>query len=30
LAAAGSIVTAVVLLGFSITNMRLMNRGQTE
>lgn len=30
LAAAGSIITAVVLLGFSITNMRLLNRGQTE
>lgn len=30
LAAAGSMVTAVALLGFSITNMRLMNRGQTE
>ena len=30
LAAAGSIVTAIVLLGFSITNMRLLNRGQTE
>lgn len=30
LAAAGSVVTAIVLLGFSITNMRLMNRGQTE
>jgi len=30
LAAAGSMVAAVVLLGFSITNMRLMNRGQTE
>src|SRR5690606_36376251 len=30
LAAAGSMVTAIVLLGFSITNMRLLNRGQTE
>jgi ABC-type sugar transport system permease subunit len=30
LAAAGAVVTAVVLLGFSITNMRLLNRGQTE
>jgi multiple sugar transport system permease protein len=30
LAAAGSIVTAIVLLGFSITNMRLLNRGQVE
>jgi ABC-type sugar transport system permease subunit len=30
LAAAGSIVTAVVLLGFSITNMRVMNRGQGD
>ncbi len=30
LAAAGSIVTAVVLLVFSITNMRLMSRGQVE
>lgn len=30
LAAAGSMVTAIVLLGFSITNMRLMNRGQIE
>jgi ABC-type sugar transport system permease subunit len=30
LAAAGSVVTAIVLLGFSITNMRLLNRGQTE
>lgn len=30
LAAAGSVITAVVLLGFSITNMRLMSRGQAE
>ena len=30
LAAAGSRVTAIVLLGFSITNRRLLNRGQTE
>jgi ABC-type sugar transport system permease subunit len=30
LAAAGSMVAAIVLLGFSITNMRLMNRGQSE
>ncbi|MCC6453939.1 MAG: sugar ABC transporter permease [Caldilineaceae bacterium] len=30
LAAAGSMVVAIVLLGFSITNMRLMSRGQTE
>lgn len=30
LAAAGSMVTAIVLLGFSITNMRLLNRGQIE
>jgi multiple sugar transport system permease protein len=30
LAAAGSIITAIVLLGFSITNMRLLSRGQVE
>lgn len=30
LAAAGSVVTAIVLLGFSITNMRLLNRGQGD
>jgi multiple sugar transport system permease protein len=30
LAAAGSVITAAVLLGFSITNMRLMSRGQGE
>lgn len=30
LAAAGSMITAIVLLGFSITNMRLLSRGQTE
>ncbi|HXF62316.1 MAG TPA: sugar ABC transporter permease [Caldilineaceae bacterium] len=30
LAAAGSMITALVLLGFTITNMRLMSRGQTQ
>lgn len=30
LAAAGSMITGIVLLGFSITNMRLMSRGQVE
>lgn len=30
LAAAGSVIAAIVLLGFSITNMRLMSRGQAE
>jgi ABC-type sugar transport system permease subunit len=30
LAAAGSVITAVVLLAFSITNMRLMSHGQSE
>lgn len=30
LAAAGSIITGIVLLAFSITNMRLMSRGQVE
>jgi ABC-type sugar transport system permease subunit len=30
LAAAGSIIAAIVLLGFSITNMRLLSRGQSE
>ncbi|RIK37855.1 MAG: hypothetical protein DCC55_22985 [Chloroflexi bacterium] len=30
LAAAGSVITAVVLLAFSITNMRLLSRGQAE
>jgi multiple sugar transport system permease protein len=28
LASAGSIVMAILLLGFSITNMRIMSRGQ--
>jgi len=30
LAAAGAVITAIVLLGFSITNMRLLNRGQVD
>jgi ABC-type sugar transport system permease subunit len=30
LASAGSIIMAIVLLGFSITNMRLLSRGQAE
>jgi multiple sugar transport system permease protein len=30
LAAAGSMIAAIVLLGFSITNMRLLSREQTE
>ncbi|MCX6050492.1 MAG: sugar ABC transporter permease [Chloroflexi bacterium] len=30
LASAGSIIMAIVLLGFSLTNMRLLSRGQAE
>lgn len=30
LAAAGSVIAAIVLLGFSIANMRLLSRGQAE